>query len=224
MKVQQEKSQPMQARVVETGPEQPKKLARMTPYSRALLGTYRAAEAGLQEASQPISKAKQPRMRPPGENSAKVADTVPVVVLEIPAQQEPAKGLLYSWKEIAKFFNRGIRTVQRWEKLLGLPIVRPDGRDCTAVVASARDLELWCRGLVGTDTSKREKRKDLGLSSRALIDSAEQMRRTLASQRRIVGQMRTHVATRCQLLAKIQNALENGRQSRLMTVAVQPRG
>jgi hypothetical protein len=30
--------------------------------------------------------------------------------------------LLNGWKEIAGFFGRGVRTVQRWEQQLGLPV------------------------------------------------------------------------------------------------------
>jgi hypothetical protein len=33
--------------------------------------------------------------------------------------------VLSSWKEIARHFGKGVRTVQRWERELGLPIHRP---------------------------------------------------------------------------------------------------
>src|SRR4051812_44515354 len=32
--------------------------------------------------------------------------------------------VLQSWKEIAHYVNRGVRTVQRWEALFGLPVHR----------------------------------------------------------------------------------------------------
>ena len=41
----------------------------------------------------------------------------------------PGKLLLNSWKEIAEFVGRTERTVQRWEKLYGLPVHRPAGRE-----------------------------------------------------------------------------------------------
>ena len=50
--------------------------------------------------------------------------------------------VLTSWKEIATYLNRGVRTVQRWEGELGLPIRRP-GTGRHVVVASAQDLDRW---------------------------------------------------------------------------------
>jgi hypothetical protein len=42
---------------------------------------------------------------------------------------------LESWKEIAAYLQRDIRTVQRWERLNGLPVYRRQGR---RLVASSR--------------------------------------------------------------------------------------
>jgi CheY-like chemotaxis protein len=50
---------------------------------------------------------------------------------------------LNGWKEIASYLGRGIRTVQRWEADLGLPVRRPRGKDRSAVVALASELDLW---------------------------------------------------------------------------------
>src|SRR5262249_9174396 len=59
------------------------------------------------------------------------------------AQSLPASGLLTSWKEIASFLGKGVRTVQRWEATLGLPVIRPaDGRS-GIVMARTDDLEAW---------------------------------------------------------------------------------
>src|SRR5215467_11945356 len=51
--------------------------------------------------------------------------------------------ILNSWKEIARYLGRGVRTVQRWEKELGLPVRRPRGIPRSAVVATRKDLETW---------------------------------------------------------------------------------
>ncbi len=55
----------------------------------------------------------------------------------------PGKLLLNSWKEIAEFVGRTERTVQRWEKLYGLPVHRPAGRERSAVIALASEIEAW---------------------------------------------------------------------------------
>ena len=64
--------------------------------------------------------------------------------------------MLSSWKEIAQFFGKGVRTVQRWEKTLALPIHRPPGAPSNVVLARTSDLEAWMhhgpaeRALAGT--------------------------------------------------------------------------
>ena len=50
---------------------------------------------------------------------------------------------LTSWKEIANFLGKGVRTVQRWEAMLGLPVIRPADRRSGIVMARPRDLEAW---------------------------------------------------------------------------------
>ena len=46
-----------------------------------------------------------------------------------------------SWKEIAGFLGKGIRTVQRWESALGLPVHRPALHGI--VLAYQSELEGW---------------------------------------------------------------------------------
>lgn len=49
--------------------------------------------------------------------------------------------LLTCWKDIANFFGKGVRTVQRWEAL-GMPVHRPNG-DNSTVFADPRELRSW---------------------------------------------------------------------------------
>ncbi|MFZ0956246.1 MAG: tetratricopeptide repeat protein [Candidatus Sulfotelmatobacter sp.] len=54
-----------------------------------------------------------------------------------------ANGRLDSWKEIAAYLNKEVRTVQRWEKNLGLPVRRlVQGKQGT-VFAYKPDLDAW---------------------------------------------------------------------------------
>ncbi len=51
---------------------------------------------------------------------------------------------LDSWKEIAAYLKRGVRTVQRWERVAGLPVRRvPSTRG--AVYAFRAELDQWWR-------------------------------------------------------------------------------
>lgn len=49
---------------------------------------------------------------------------------------------LDSWKEIAAYLRRGVRTVQRWERIAGLP-VRRIGSERGAVYAFRSELDAW---------------------------------------------------------------------------------
>ena len=61
----------------------------------------------------------------------------------------PPTRILNSWKEIASYLGRGVRTIQRYEEKLGLPIHRPAARKRTAVLAFADELERWLRNTPG---------------------------------------------------------------------------
>jgi hypothetical protein len=41
------------------------------------------------------------------------------------AEIELPIGTLGNWREISKYLGRGIRTLQRWERMYGFPIHRP---------------------------------------------------------------------------------------------------
>src|SRR5215475_3241552 len=51
--------------------------------------------------------------------------------------------VLNSWKEVAVYLGRGVRTVQRWEMELGLPVRRPRGKSRSAIIALKPELDLW---------------------------------------------------------------------------------
>src|SRR5258708_13511662 len=50
---------------------------------------------------------------------------------------------LDSWKEIASYLRRDVRTVQRWEKKEGLPVHRHQHDKLGSVYAFRADLETW---------------------------------------------------------------------------------
>jgi len=58
----------------------------------------------------------------------------------------PERGTrLDSWKEIAAYLNRDLRTLQRWEKTANLPIHRLNKPGMRAVFAYTADLDEWLR-------------------------------------------------------------------------------
>ena len=57
----------------------------------------------------------------------------------------PNPSVLNSWKEIASYLGRGVRTVQRWERDFGLPVHRPGGKKRAATLALPSELDEWLR-------------------------------------------------------------------------------
>ena len=54
---------------------------------------------------------------------------------------------LNSWKEIAAFLGRGVRTVQRWERELQLPVHRIGSGPRSPVYALTTELNFWITNL-----------------------------------------------------------------------------
>jgi TolB-like protein/Flp pilus assembly protein TadD len=62
----------------------------------------------------------------------------------VPAPPDSAaKERLESWKEIAAYLNRDVRTVQRWEKNEGLPIHRHQHDKLASVFALRSEINIW---------------------------------------------------------------------------------
>jgi hypothetical protein len=55
-------------------------------------------------------------------------------------------GRLDSWKAIAAFFQRSVRTVQRWERLEGMPVYRHSHGAGDSVFAYCTELNAWWAG------------------------------------------------------------------------------
>lgn len=79
--------------------------------------------------------------------------------------------VLNSWKEVAAYLGRGVRTVQRWEQELGLPVRRPRGKDRSAVIALKSDLDRWLQRSPnhGNERAAEFKRRHAILAQKILI-------------------------------------------------------
>jgi len=51
--------------------------------------------------------------------------------------------IMSGWKEIANYLGKGIRTMQRYERELGLPVHRPRGKPVGSVMATKAELQAW---------------------------------------------------------------------------------
>jgi len=61
-----------------------------------------------------------------------------------------SREVLHSWKEIAAELDRGVRTVQRWERTLQLPVRRLGDGPRSPVFAFKDELRFWLRARGGT--------------------------------------------------------------------------
>jgi hypothetical protein len=72
-----------------------------------------------------------------------------------------SRRILNGWKEISNHIERGVRTAQRWEALLGMPVHRPALKDRSAVVAFTDELDRWItRNGLDTLNANGEGRKE----------------------------------------------------------------
>lgn len=59
------------------------------------------------------------------------------------SENRPVNGRLDSWKEIADYLKRDVRTVIRWEKEKGLPVHRVPGGQRQSVFAYTGEIDAW---------------------------------------------------------------------------------
>ena len=57
--------------------------------------------------------------------------------------EPPANDRLESWKEIAAYLDKGVSTVQRWERDASLPVYRHSQGNVLNVYASRSELDAW---------------------------------------------------------------------------------
>jgi TolB-like protein len=69
--------------------------------------------------------------------------------------------VLDSWKQIAAYLHRDVRTIQRWERTRGLPVHRWPGGEKPAVYALRTEIDAWRRS-----DSERDVRATAGTRQR----------------------------------------------------------
>lgn len=104
--------------------------------------------------------------------------------------------ILSGWKQIADYLDKGVRTVQRYEREFGLPVRRPAGRSKGAVIATKAELDAWI--------SATPVRHAFQLNRPALTRvPLDDLRRHLAEMRRLreeTSELHTKIAASLDLL------------------------
>lgn len=68
------------------------------------------------------------------------------------------QSVLTSWKSIALYVDKGVRTVQRWEQQFEFPVRRPMGKGHRAVLAVPEEIDAW---ILSQDPVKRSELEQL---------------------------------------------------------------
>lgn len=116
-----------------------------------------------------------------------------------------APQFLSGWKEIANYLGKGVRTVQRYEWQLGLPVRRPAGKPRAAVVATKKEIDAWVSASPIREAFQLI-RPAPGLPAQtaaAIVDGIAQM----GKLRQQMGELRDEVKTSIKLLRQSVESL-----------------
>jgi hypothetical protein len=118
---------------------------------------------------------------------------------ERPRKTEPPQ-FLSGWKEIANYLGKGVRTVQRYELQLGLPVRRPAGKPWGSVVATTAELDGWVSASPIREVFRLSRNNNVEKDYAAYADN---LKRNLSEMMRLRDQMlalRTEVKNSVQVL------------------------
>jgi phage terminase Nu1 subunit (DNA packaging protein) len=144
----------------------------------------------------------------------------------LPLRREDHVNILNSWKEIANYLGRGVRTVQRWERDLGLPVHRPKGKDRSAVLAFPEELDKWLQQtpvrsaemFAGSQPAGREvtspaPTRDPNLLIADVRSTAARSQKLMESLVQAAGRHQALAASLCQNLTKITRRTARGTEA-----------
>jgi hypothetical protein len=105
-----------------------------------------------------------------------------------PQHLAPQLSVLSGWKDVASYLGQGVRTVQRYERELRLPVRRPAGRARGSVIAIPRELDQWISETPMTPQRAQMPQHILNLKNevselRRLCAEGRQLRAALSAQR-----------------------------------------
>lgn len=120
-----------------------------------------------------------------------------------------------SWKEIASYLGKSVRTVQRWEQELGLPVQRPHMKAKGTVRAYRTELDEWA---ARTWIKKSSKDNVVILRARqddVVSEGIETSRELRAAQKRFLEQLQISLNELTESCRKLResNAQRKSRES-----------
>jgi hypothetical protein len=130
-----------------------------------------------------------------------------VAVIPTPTTNGSTPGAtLNSWKEIATYLGRGVRTVQRWERELGLPVHRIRNSDHSPVFAFASELRLWVQGRAGENG--QQVRTPETVNAPSGTDHVNRTRSALMRSHELTRELARHMVEHCNRTETLRRSLE----------------
>jgi hypothetical protein len=120
---------------------------------------------------------------------------------------------LSGWKDISTYLGKGVRTVQRYEREMGLPVRRPAGKSRAAVIATKAELDAWVDASPFRDAFSLQHRNN---NVQELFTS--NINRSLQEMQRLRDQMtelRGEVSKSVALLRETVHVVHTGSNARL---------
>ncbi len=108
--------------------------------------------------------------------------------------------ILNGWKAIADYMGRGVRTVQRWELQLGLPVIRPRKHSRSPVCAKSEEIDAWMRKPRAESIAVGSQWAEIGSKLRTSLENHRTLRK---EHRHLISDL---AETRKQLRGKIRRA------------------
>ncbi len=105
---------------------------------------------------------------------------------------EPNRNRLDSWKEIALFLDRNVRTAQRWEKREGLPVHRHIHQKASTVYSSKQEVDAWLKSRYRARNEHAPKRTILEYLADWLSPTLLVTRRLWTRSRRLLAVVPPH--------------------------------
>lgn len=115
---------------------------------------------------------------------------------------------LSSWKEIANYLGKGVRTVQRYEVQFGLPIRRPAARSRASVVATRAEIDAWVAACP-IRSEFRLARGGVASTSSSARESVHQAIREMHQLREQTADLRAEIRDALHLLMASLDTLRN---------------
>jgi uncharacterized protein YhaN len=114
--------------------------------------------------------------------------------------------VLSGWKDIANYLGKGVRTVQRYERELNLPVRRPSRKSKGSVITTRSELDAW---VAGCQLSHRPQHAD----TTSVLVACSSLKQRLAEMDQLATRMkklRSEVRTSSEMLRETIRRIHEG--------------